>query len=151
MACSTVRDMFDKVRKLHQEVADFARHIDGQAPGERVHLVLDYLARHEQNMAKCIADYEHGAAHRILDTSFANLTSLDVEHLCGELTLGEEITPEDVIRLAVNVDTGLSRLYREASEKAASDEVRQLFETLHALNERETRRMVRDMVEVNDF
>ena len=111
----------------------------------------DYLARHEQNMANCIAEYEHGAAHRILDTTFANLTSMDVEHVCGELTLGEETTPEDVIRLAVNVDTGLSHLYREAAEKAASDEVRQLFETLHALNERETRRMVRDMVEVNDL
>lgn len=151
MACSTVRDMFDRIRRLHQEVADFARRIDGQAPGERVHLVLDYLARHEQNMAQAIAEYEHGAGNRVLDASFANLTAMDVEQMCAQLVLGPDITAEDVIALAVNIDNGLSQLYREAAEKAPYEELRQLFQTLHANNERETRRMVRDMVEVNDF
>ncbi len=151
MACSTVRDLFDRIRRLHQEVADFAQRMGGQVAGERVHLVLAYLAKHEQHMAAAIADYEHGAAQRLLDTSFANLTTMDVDRICAELSLSPETTSDDIIRLAVSVDNGLSELYREAMEKAPSEDVRQLFQTLHANNERETRRMVRDMVEVVDF
>lgn len=151
MACATVRDVFDAIRKLHQDVAVFARRADGIAPGERVHLVLAYLARHEQNMAKCMAQYERDAAHKILETPFSKLTTLNMDEVLKKLVLGPQSTAEDVIQLAVSTDACLSHLYQEAVEKAGSDDVRQLFTKLRDHNERETRRMVRDMVEVEDL
>ena len=58
---------------------------------------------------------------------------------------------DEVIEEAIRLENCLSSLYTEMADRAQTDEVRQLFETLLSSNQKHIRNLVRDAEHLNDL
>lgn len=147
MAYRQVHDVLDGIKAFHRRLGEMYHSMSEAADKERMKMLLDYMSRHEANAVECLDQFEKDDKTRVLESWFksktldADLAGLDP----GTLRPGMDI--DDVIRVALEIDTKLLDFYRKMADAASSDAARDLFQALLKQEQKMETRMVRDAIE----
>lgn len=123
-------DVLDHVGLFHRRVSDLYRQLTEHASSERVRMLLDYMARHEAQLAKSVADYKAESPPQVLASWFKYTHDEDIFEPLQGVDPEADLPFDDVLDLAVELDAQLLELYREMAERAQSPEVKDLFNNL---------------------
>lgn len=146
-----VRDLIERVRALHSDLAAYYHQLSDRAEQARLRLLLDYLSTHEENLQESLADYEDEGAASVLDTWVDRRHSEDLIAACAALPEEPDMSLDSITHIAFDVDACLMRFYRDLSQKADSEEVRETFRDLLASEEAELRRLARNALTSADI
>ncbi|MBT3192695.1 MAG: hypothetical protein HN341_09095 [Verrucomicrobia bacterium] len=147
----TVKELLDQARGFHRHLQDFYTKCESSTDSDRMQMLSDYMARHEEALEKALADYESDAEERILNTSL-QFSPGDAISSCFEaIQVSPDMQVEDVLRIGLDMDEALVRFYRQVAEDAACEDVRNLFAHLMEHEEREKRLTVRSTMELEQL
>lgn len=146
MSFETMKDVLDHARKFHREVSEFYGRLTQKKQKERVKILLDYMSRHEKHLEESLAQYEEGVSEKILNTWLQYPPPKETLDLCKKLSIedNENLTVEQVIELALKLDDCLVNLYRMMIESAETEEIKEVFANLLAMEKQEEINLVRD-------
>ncbi|MBM4156182.1 MAG: hypothetical protein FJ221_14325 [Lentisphaerae bacterium] len=147
MPFEQTRDVIDKARAFHHDMASFYHRVEHVVEKERVRMVLDWLASHEERMEGKLAEVEASTAKRVLDSWYQYPPDATVQDAVARIEIRPDMRAQDVICMALHLDENLLRLYKRAAEAAPMGEVREVFESLLEEGKREREKLVLDLFE----
>ncbi len=147
MPFKQTRDVIEKARAFHSDLASFYHRLEAVAEKERVKMVLDWLASHEERMEAKLAEVEASTAKRMLDSWYQYPPDATVQEAVARLDVRPDMRAQDVICMALHLDENLLRLYKRAADTASMGEVRDVFESLLEEGKKEREKLVLDLFE----
>ncbi|HBA84585.1 MAG TPA: hypothetical protein DCZ95_10865 [Verrucomicrobia bacterium] len=134
----------DRARQFHQALSEYYTKNSELASNEKMQVLLTYMSRHEQNMVEALARYEDGASKKVLNTWFKYPPEMKHAKCFECLELSPDMSPDDIMETALRVDQCLVALYKQAAEKSVSQDVKDLFKQLLAMEQKEETKALRD-------
>lgn len=150
MASQTVRDIITHIRSLHQQLGSLYQSMGDAAARERVKLLLYYVSRHERNLEAALGQYQQQATRAVLDTWYKTAPGEPLVDMLDPVRITADMQTDEVVKTVLAADQHLVNQFRRLAENAASEEVRDLFQKLIAIEEREEHLLVRDAAELED-
>lgn len=151
MRFKTAKDLLAQAAALHEGLAAYYQRLAGESSREKVKLLLDYLSRHERNLAAELARYNEAASRGVLDAWLNH--ELDGEFLkC--VPPAQPVADLDInalIDLAIQLDDCIIDLYQLVAMQCQLPEAREAFVNLVAQEREEKKRMVRQAMRLNDL
>ncbi len=151
MASQTVRDIITHIRGMHCQLGSLYQSMGNAAARERVKLLLYYVSRHERNLEEALSQYQQQAKKAVLDTWYKSSSGDPLAGVLDPLHIRPDMATDDVIHTVLDADQKLVNQFRQLAENAASEDVRELFQKLIAIEEREEHLLVRDATELEDL
>jgi hypothetical protein len=109
------------------------------------------MSRHKKHLKDSLGDYEETASPKVLETWFQFMSDRAAEPSVRELALKSYMSVDEVIQLGLEFDDCLVELYRDMTDKAESQDVKEAFTNLLRMEEQGKRNFVRQAVRVMDF
>ena len=133
MPYQTVREMLERSEDFHGQLSDFYTRLGDTAEKPRVKLLLDHMGRHEKRLGQWLVEYEQAAPGALLNT-WCKFTPERATCKCFEdIELHPDMSVDYLVAVVQRLDGCLLALYRELSAAAATEEARELFESLLAM------------------
>jgi len=151
MRFTQIRNMLDRVRDFHGQLAEYYSRLSDQAAQQRVKMLLDYMSSHEKNLQKSMAAYEDDASRQMLDSWVACKRCETILAMCEQTPIAPEMSVDGVTRVAMDVDRCLMRFYREVAECVESETVRDVFKNLVDMEEAELRELALNALGAKDI
>lgn len=146
------RDVVDHTRNFHHQLSEFYEKLKRETERERVKMLLDYLSRHEKHLEETLAQYEDDVSEKILDAWFQYVPEEEDQDLSPEkLHVKPDMSVEDVIRMALQLDDYLVKLYEGMVERANFPEVREAFLNLLELEKQEQHQVSKNALSMTDI
>lgn len=152
MTVATIKDILELTRRLHTNLAVKLQRAAKDAQQEKLHMLLDYLSQHEQELSRVMALSEKDADKAALQTwcaEYFDKYPLKLETLI-DLDFSNMKT-DDVLRSLLAVHDRIIDLYRYLSTRAEVTSTAELLNGLLALEQHEIMRMVRDAEKLEDI
>lgn len=118
---------------------------------ERIRLLLDYLSRHERHLADSYDRIEEKTSQAILDTWIQFTSESDRLGSIEEQTIGLDMSCDEVVAVALDLDDKIVELYRDMAREAESPHVREFFENLLELERSEELQVTRNALFLRDY
>lgn len=151
MRFQTARDLLDQAAGLHEGLARYYQRLSGEAQKERVKLLLDYLARHEQNMSEVLARYSRETADKVRNAWFSQELDGEFVKCIPPARPVAELDNDGIIDLAIQLDDCIIDLYQLIAMSSELPEAREAFANLVSLERQEKLRMVRQAMRLDDL
>lgn len=151
MRYQTVRDIIDHSKRLHHDLGEFYRSLEDKVQSDRVKMLLNYLARHEEHIEESLKKYTLDANQNLWDEWFQFGPDEKLTDLVSELKFAATHNLDEVVKMALAVDDYFIDLYKKLSINASSEKVRELFVNLVEMEELEKTRTVRSALELSDM
>lgn len=151
MTVQTAREILDGARFFHAQLQGLYEALKGKIEKPKLHLILDYLAQHEQRLEQALEDYEDDIADKVADTWFKYAPSETTGDMLASLKLRPDMSLEDLMEAAIKLENYFVRLYRHAADQSVSPEVKEVFEQLEKETMNDRRRLSRDLVDMQDL
>lgn len=145
-----VEHIVERIRAVHRQLAECFERAGHSADSERARLILTYIGRHERHLAEALEQTRSEASRSVLNTWFKNTPGRPVEH-CLDLVKFDERDLSAVLKSVLEMDRCLVESFRRIAESAVAEEVKQFFQLLIEMEEREEHRLIRDAIEVDDL
>jgi hypothetical protein len=148
MAPRRTIDFLHWAENYHRRLRDFYEQRRAEAARPEVRTLLQYMAQHQDILARVIGEYESEASRRVLDTWFK--VSPDPKAFKDPETAGfrAEMTPGEVIDLALDLDRSLRDMYAILARDAESEDLRDIIRNLLEIENREEIRLLRSQIPV---
>ncbi len=143
MRFGTIQDVVDFAAKLHAALSDQYAELEQLSSSERARLMLDYLNRHEQNLAQAMAQYEGDMTEGIAALWMQDVPELQSVELVEKVRGVDLGNVENIIAVALDVDEYLIKLYQRMADEVDSDAGREVFMSLIKLEDNERHRLSR--------
>ncbi len=130
MRFKKTRDILDRVRQFHQAVSDHCEQVSGDTNEKRLKLLLDYISEREQSLADALAVFTEQTPDSILDTWFQYTGDDAAIQRLLDSGLKPDMTPDDVLRLILQITDHFIALYGDMVAASETDEVRAVFQSL---------------------
>lgn len=152
MTTLRTRDVLDQAHAFHTQLAGYFAGLSDAADNERVRLLYSYLSQHEQLLSQILTRYRGDAPSRLMDAWLQNVPDDRALHACAVLDLQPDTDPDDVVTASLSYDDCLISLYKAMQEASTQQpEVKELFDTLLALEENEKHRTTLNMQSLYDW
>ncbi len=151
MRFQTARDLLEQASGLHEGLARYYERLSGEAQKERVKLLLDYLARHEQNMSQVLARYSQETADKVRNAWFSQELGGEFVKCIPPARPVSELDNAGIIDLAIQLDDCIIDLYQLIAMNSELPEAREAFTNLVNLERQEKLRMVRQAMRLDDL
>jgi rubrerythrin len=125
-----VRDILNVAVEFHRHLKEFYGRLAEQADRDRVQILLDYMSRHEKDFERAMAEYDDKRSKELLDTWMQYTPDQRALEVPRPETWREDMTVDEVVETALDLDEKLVQFYAEAARMARTPEVRHLFEEL---------------------
>ena len=145
MRFEQTKDVLEHARNFHQKISEFYQNRRDRTEQQRLKLVLDYMSHREHELADALGEFAEGSSREILDTWFQFTVDDETLKLCPDALLHDDITVDDVIRAGVAMSQCFIDLFREIATTADSDQVRAVFQNLLESEQREQKKLVRNV------
>jgi rubrerythrin len=143
MRFKTVADVLDVVKQFHSALARQFAELEQVTTSERAQLMLDYLHRHERNLAKAIEQYFNDANESVLHAWLQYAPEVHPEELLQKVRSVDLNDVDSIVRVALEIDDYLLDLYREVAAHADTDEVKDAFESFVRVENNERHNVAR--------
>lgn len=151
MAFAQTRDVLDHVKQFHRMLGEYYERLKGSTEEPRARTLLDHMSRHENHLADCLADYETLVSKNVLDTYFKYESESTVVKAIAELQLRPGMRIEDVTAAAKHMGLRLMAFYREMAGRAVSLRVREVFENLLEMEQREQIELSKQLLDIRSL
>ncbi len=143
MAPRRTIDFLHWARDYHRRLRDFYSNREREAARPEARALLEYMAQHQDILARIIDEYEKDAPKRVLDAWFK--VSPDPKAFKDPESAGfrADMTANEVVGLALELDKNLRDMYRVLIRGATSAELRDMLANLLEDEEREEIRLLR--------
>ena len=151
MSYSTVKDVLEYSRRLHEHARNLYQQLRDQTQRERVDMMLQLLAAHEDTLAKSMASMQEHVSQKVLTEwhQFEPGSISDALQGCSEFHA--DISVDELVTVALRIDDYMIGLYQQMLSEATTADSRQLFQNLIALEESEKMRTVRAALSAGDW
>ncbi len=151
MRFQTVADVLNVVKEFHTALARQFQELEQLTTSERAQLMLDYLNRHEQNLARTTAQFSDDASAGLLHTWLQFAPETHPETLLEQVREVDLNDVNSIVLVALKVDDYLCDLFNNVAEHAETDEVKEVFVSLSRLEDNERHRLSRAAFRLNDM
>lgn len=148
MTCKTTRQLLDQIRNFHRQLSAYYTDTAADVDREKVAMLLEYMARHEDHLEQCLARYEEGAAKKVLDTWFQFMPEIAKCECFDRIDVNQDMSVADVVRVALWFDDCLIQFFREMADVSVSDDVKEVFRDLASMEEQEKHTATRASLEL---
>jgi len=145
MRFEQTKDVLEHARSFHKKISNFYKQRRDGTEQQRLKLLLDYMSHREQELASALEQFAAGSSREVLDTWFQFTVDDETLKLCPDALLHDDMTVDDVIRAGVAMSQCFIDLFREIGTTADSDEVRAVFQNLLESEQREQKKLVRNV------
>lgn len=151
MRYETAKDLLGEAASLHEGLARYYQRLSGEAERERVRLLLDYLARHEANMADVLDRFGKETADRVRNAWFKYELDGEFVKCIPPARPVQDMSTSEIVDLAIQLDDCIIDLYQLIAMQSELPEAREAFTNLVALERTEKMRMVRQAMGLEDL
>ena len=151
MTYRKTRDILELARNLHTNISKHYESLSNAAEKEKVKLLLDFLSRHEKNLAKGIDEFEEDSSREIMENWFKFAPEISTAECVEDMKISPSMSIDDVIYLAICYDDRLVDFYREAARVSPSEEIRELFNNLLEMEKEEEIVLIRNALEMKEL
>jgi hypothetical protein len=151
MRFQTVADVLNVVKQFHTSLAGQFAELEQLTTSERAQLMLDYLNRHEQNLARATEQFANDANPGLLDTWLQFVPETHPESLLEKVRNVDLNDVNSIVLVALEVDDHLCNLYGDVVEHTDSDEVKEVFKSLLRLEDNERHTLSRAAFRLSDI
>lgn len=152
MRFETTRDVLDYVKQFHRKARNLYSELADQEEQERLKLLLNYLSRHENHLAKSLADYEKETSEKILNTWFQYVPDQALLESINDIDIEPNLSVDEIVDLAMRLDDCLIQLYKEMIDhSSAISEVKEVFQNLLDMEKQEQHRLARSRLGTLDI
>lgn len=130
MRFEQTRDVIDHVGDFHLQASRLYAELQQHASNQRVRMLLDYLARHQQSLAHKILEFKQETSKVVLNSWFKYTHDEDILKPLQTVDRHSDLDFDAALDLAVRLDAQLLELYQEMAERARSSEVKEIFNNL---------------------
>jgi rubrerythrin len=124
------KDVIDHVEDFHHQAGRLYAELRQRASNQRVRMLLDYLARHQESLARKICEFKQDSSKVVLNSWFKYTHDEDILKPLQAVDRQSDLDFEAALDLAVRLDEQLLELYQEMAERARSSEVKDIFNNL---------------------
>lgn len=131
-----VIEILDAIRDVHRQLADRYGELDEAATDGRIRLLLEDMRQREQEFDQAVAQYEAGTPASVLEAELDSVPpqGLHINHLRERLA--QPRTLEELVEETLLLNSTLCDAYLTLAREAPSPQVRELFQNLARLEER---------------
>lgn len=133
MTYQQVRDILDRVRRLHRRIRDYYQGSADLPHDERARLLLEYMARHEEHVQQCLQSYQDRGADGILDTWIQYVPDGPTHEVFDDFQIRENMSADEAFALALRLDAALLGMYEQLAGMTAAPRAQEFFRSLLAL------------------
>ncbi|MHC4874448.1 MAG: hypothetical protein ACYTFY_21550 [Planctomycetota bacterium] len=141
MAYKQMHDLLECAQKFHHRLSGFYEKLESKVDEARVKMLLGYMKRHELYLEECIAIYEVDADLAVTDTWLKYEPSVELEKFLENLNMSNDMSIDEVVEIALDLDSYFIEFYKMIVEAAPSEEIRNVFNSLLHMEEREKKNM----------
>lgn len=123
--------------KFHLEIADFYEELLEKATDNRTRLLLKHMLEHEQRMAQNLANYGEVAQHKVMQTWLQYTHEESAKDFIKSLNLSDPPNIKEINNMGREVDRYFSDLYEAVYGAIESAEVKEVFEDLKQIQDKE--------------
>ena len=135
-----VRDVLEYGKFLHAEMKALAERIEDQQQSAHLKLLLEYLKRHEDELASSLDKFEEEIRKNILDVWLPYPPDPRIEKKLQAIEIRSDMSVEEVTKLVMAFEDALIELYKEALNEIDDPNVQEVLQNLVALEDNEKRR-----------
>ena len=143
MAPRRMIDLLRHAESFHHDLSVFYAFQSREIQDATLRTLLQYMSRHEDILEHAIQSYEEGASKSILDSWFKVSPDFSQFPHLEDLELGDEMTAEEVVDLALALDNVLIAMYEELQREAVSADLREALENLLDMERHEEIKLMR--------
>lgn len=144
MAFETIGDVLNHAKAFHRQLSRLYGELGNIARREKIKILLTYMQRHETNMVEVLQGFEADASQRVLGAWFKYPPELPGNEWFEHADLKPDMTADEVVQAALEVDARLLTLYRHGMEKARTPEARDFFSRLIELEQQKETEALRN-------
>ena len=130
MRFKPIKDFLAYIEECHIAMADLYMRLSLEASDEKVKLLLDFMRNKEQLSYLHLHEYAQQAPTSILETWLDNVFDQSFPMKCQQMQLQSELSIDDVVALAMNLDTQLIELLQNAAYSSPTIEAELALENL---------------------
>ncbi|WP_250459939.1 hypothetical protein [Microbulbifer litoralis] len=123
--------------KFHRQMADLYEELLEKAADNRTRLLLQHMLEHERRMARNLANYNGVAQHKVMQTWLQYTHEESASDFIRSLDLGDPPTIKEINNMGREVDRYFSDLYEAVYGAIESAEVKEVFEDLKQIQDKE--------------
>ncbi len=139
MRYKTVAEIVDYSREIHRALSAQYAELEQLASTEQAQFLLDYLNRHEQHMAQALSQFQGDGAQAILNSWLQYSPEFypqSLPELVDKVRGARLKDVRDIVRVALEVDDYLVKIYQEILENTDSAKVREVLSNLLQMEEK---------------
>lgn len=130
MSFDQTRDILRQLRVFHQRAGSLYEALRPYAETEMGNMLLDRLIKQERQMSEGLAKYEKTAPASVLNMFFQQSSLRRLSGLLDEIDIENIDTANDLLDIALDINTNLISVYHDLAESTMSDKVAQMFKGL---------------------
>jgi flagellar motor component MotA len=151
MRFQTVADVLNVVKEFHASLARQFQELEQLTTSERAQLMLDYLNRHEQNLARTTQQFADDTNPGLLHTWLQFAPETHPETLLEKVRTVDLNDVDSIVAVALEVDDYLIDLYGMVVDHADTDEVKEVFQSFIKLEDNERHTVARAAFRLSDI
>lgn len=130
MRFTPIKEFLNYIEECHIALADLYLRLSVEATDEKVKLLLDFMRNKEQLSHLHLHEYAMQAPVSLLETWLDNMFDQSFPMKCKQMKLQPDLTIEDVVALAMSLDTQLIELMQTAAYNSPTIEAELALENL---------------------
>lgn len=130
MRFKPVKEFLFYIEECYIALADLYTRLSLEASDEKVKLLLDFMKNKEQLSYQHLHEYAQQASTSLLDTWLDSVFDQSFPMRCQQMQLQPELSIDDVISLAMRLDTQLIELLQNAAYNSPTLEAEVALESL---------------------
>jgi len=130
MRFKPMKDFLSYIEECHRALADFYLRLSLEVNNEKVKLLLDFMRNKEQLAYLQLHQYTQLAPPSLLETGLDNEFDQSFPIKCQQMKLKAELSLDEVVALAMNLDIQLIELLQTAAHNSPTIEAEIALEEL---------------------
>ncbi|WP_323847067.1 hypothetical protein [Microbulbifer magnicolonia] len=130
-------EVLKDAEKFHLEMASLYKELLENSEDKRTQLLLKHMLEHEQRMARNLANYGEVAQHKVMQTWLQYTQEESAKDFIRKLELSDPPTIKEINNMGREVDRYFSELYEAVYGAIESAEVKEVFEDLKQIQDKE--------------
>lgn len=130
MSYKPIKEFLSYIEECHVALSQLYQRLSLEANDEKVKLLLDFMKNKEQLSYLHLHEYSQQAPTSLLNTWLENVFDQSFPMKCAQMKLQAELALEDVVNLAMRLDTQIIELMQTAAFNSPTIEAEIALENL---------------------
>lgn len=150
----TVKEIIENILAFHSGLSSYFLSLKKNAKDKRAEMLLDYLGRHEEYIAKHLTNYLHDSEDKVLNLWISVVPCLPNNIFCyctKDMDIVAPVSVDDIIDIAIHYDDCLIDFFTALVKETKCTRAEQMFSNFLKQAKNEEKELVRDSQWLHDM